>query len=289
MQSRTARHRLVYPVAAIVAFGLVSVPQSTASVPRLTEVSAIRLQAEVTSLVTGIAGVADAIPPAAVTSSLTPTDAPAAAATTCTYPCTVFDKFLSDLPVDVRNAILPPLIVVAWVIGLVMTPVLLVTSAVFGWPVSLRPAASTFTRQTAPAPAESVLAVGDPVPVPDVSATSSSVPGDTENAADAAVGITSPVDDAKPRVAARGTAPADTSPIESAASPKATDAEVSALEIAAASAQPVDETTPTVTATGDVAPATNRPARTRGRSSAAESTDSDSAPASSRAAKRSAR
>jgi hypothetical protein len=308
MQSRTARRRLVYPVAAIVAFGLVSVPQSTASTPRLIEVSAVRLQAEVTALVSGIADTVEAGTPAAAASSLTGTGAPAAAAATCTYPCTVFDKFLSSLPESIRNAILPPLIVVAWVIGLVMSPALLVTSAVFGWPYSLRPAAAT-TPETSPAAAEVTAALevtsatSDQPPVQADPGVSSSTPGDTANAGEVVVGIPAATADDPARGGAHSSrgetipvaspespeSPESTESPESSESPEST--ETPGLVPAAAESPtvsaPADVLTPAMTATADGSPVTPRLARAGGRSPHAE--PSDSSPTPQRAAKRSAR
>jgi hypothetical protein len=291
MQSRTARRRLVYPVAAIVAFGLVSVPQSTASTPRLIEVSAVRLQAEVTALVSGIADTVEAGTPAAAASSLTGTGAPAAAAATCTYPCTVFDKFLSSLPESIRNAILPPLIVVAWVIGLVMSPALLVTSAVFGWPYSLRPAAAT-TPETSPAAAEVTAALevtsatSDQPPVQADPGVSSSTP--TANAGEVVVGIPAATADDPARGGAHSSR-GETIPVASPESPEST--ETPGLVPAAAESPtvsaPADVLTPAMTATADGSPVTPRLARAGGRSPHAE--PSDSSPTPQRAAKRSAR
>lgn len=156
MQSRS-HTRLALPVAAIVALGALSVPHSTTPVPRLVGVSNVRLQAEVTTLIAGVADVAVVTPAAA--SGL----AAGGAAATCTYPCTVLDKWLSNLPPNVRDALLPPLYGIAFVVGLVLAPVLLVTSALFGRPYSLRPAAAI-----APTPAAARTAA---TPSPDPSST----------------------------------------------------------------------------------------------------------------------
>ena len=283
MQSYTTRDRLVYPVAAILALGLVSMPhQPGASAPRLAEISAVRLQAEVSSLVTGVAG---AQPPAAAAASLG-TGAPAAAP--CNYPCTVFDKIIDGLPPKIRDIVLPPLYVVALVIGALLAPVLLVTSAVFGWPYSLRPAAAISSRTSpAPASAAATAVASDPIPTQSDPGTASAIPGDTADAGDVAVGLPTGGDDNSPRIKARGTARVEANPIESPAEPETTTAAVTAVDVAAVAAAPVDEATPTVNAGRDIAPATGRPARNRSRSPEAASTDS--AQTTSRAAKRSVR
>lgn len=147
MLSRAIQGRLACPVAVIVAAGLVIAPinsGSAANSPRFVEFSAVRLQAEATTL---IAGVADST--AAKTAAALPEAAAAASATAaatsepCYYPCTIFDKFLDSLSPEIRSILLPPLMSLAIVIGAVLAPVLLVTSLVFDWPYELGPAAAT--------------------------------------------------------------------------------------------------------------------------------------------------
>ena len=299
MRSHTTRSRLVLPLAAVLTLGLVGVPHNPGAamtVPRLTEVAAVRLQAEVSSLVTEMAGVVDATAPAAAASSLAGTGA---AAATCTYPCTVFDKFLWNLPVDVRNAILPPLYAFAWVLGLVLAPVVLVTSALFGWPVSLRPAAAS-APEASPAPAEVTTAPGDRLsPKADPGTprrpTPSSAPGNTGGDGGAAVQIPAAGgDDDEPRGRAhRSTAPTtipltDLDSPESAAPVVKDSATVAAAtRTAARPASTADALAPAISAAEEAAPAAPRSTRPRSRSPEARSSDSGSAPK--RAATRSAR
>ena len=154
MLSRAIQGRLACPAAVIVAAGLVIAPinsGSAANSPRFVELSAVRLQAEATTLIAGVvdsaaAKTAAALPGAAAAASATA----AATAEPCYYPCTVFDKFLFSLSPEIRSILLPPLIylfagvgLVQGVIEAVLAPVLLVTSLVFGWPYELGPAAAT--------------------------------------------------------------------------------------------------------------------------------------------------
>ena len=147
MLSRAIQGRLACPVAVIVAAGLVIVPinsGSAANSPRFVEFSAVRLQAEATTL---IAGVVDSTP--AKTAAALPGAAAAASATAaatsepCYYECTSFTKFLFSLSPEIRNILLPPLMYLAIVIGAVMAPFVLLTSLVFDWPYELGPAAAT--------------------------------------------------------------------------------------------------------------------------------------------------
>lgn len=193
MHSHAAKERLIYPVAVLLAAGLVSVPHSPGSAttgPRLTEFAAVQLQAEVTALVTGIADAAEATTPGAAASILTGRG-PEAAATGCTYPCTIFDKFLESLPEDIRYALLPVVFSVAWVIGLVMAPVVLVTSALFGWPHSLGPAAAAdpettpgITPETLPTPAQVAAVTGDRPSTPVDDSANDAVAAENPNAGD---------------------------------------------------------------------------------------------------------
>ena len=154
MLSPAIQGRLARPVAVIVAAGLVIAPinsGSAANSPRFVELSAVRLQAEATTLIAGVvdstaAKTAAALPGAAAAASATAS----ATAEPCYYPCTIFDKFLDSLSPEIRSIILPPLIYLAAGLGLVqgvievvLAPLLLVTSLVFGWPYELGPAAAT--------------------------------------------------------------------------------------------------------------------------------------------------
>jgi len=264
VQSNAIRDRLVCPAAAFLALGLVSVPHQTASVPRLAEVSAVRLQAEVSALVTGVL---TATPPAAA-AGLPGTGATATTTAPCYYPCTVFDKFIDGLPPKIRNILLPPLYSITLVITAVLAPVLLVTSAVFGWPYSLRPAAAAPTPKSSPAPAAATAATSDQIPTQADPGTSSWVPGETANGGgDVAVGFSDARADNTPRTGARGSTRAEADAIESPESPEAP--------------------APAVTAIEGEAPIADRPTRSRGRSPEAGS--ADSGPSTTRAAKRSTR
>jgi hypothetical protein len=154
MLSRAIQGPLACPVAVIVAAGLVIAPinsGSAANSPRFVEFSAVRLQAEATTLIAGVvdstaAKTAVALPGAAAAASATA----AATSEPCYYPCTIFDKFLDNLSPEVRSILLPPLIylfagvgLVQGVIEVVLAPVLLLTSLVFDWPYDLGPAAAT--------------------------------------------------------------------------------------------------------------------------------------------------
>lgn len=292
MRSQTTRSRLVLPLAAVLILSLVGVPHNPGAamtVPRLTEVAAVRLQAEVSSLVTGMSDVVDAVPPAAAASNLAGTGA---AAGTCTYPCTVFDKFLSNLPVDVRNAILPPLYAVAWVVGLVLAPVVLVTSALFGWPVSLRPAAAS-GPETSPAPAEATTATGDRLSSKADPGTPASVPVDTGGDGGAAAQIPT-AGDGEPQGRKHRRSGATTMPVTDLESPEsATPAGKDSVPVAAATgtaAQPTstaDALAPAISAAEEAAPAAPRSTRPRSRSS--EARPADSGQATKKAATRSAR
>lgn len=180
MQSHTNRDRLVYPVAAILALGLVSVPHTSASTPRLIEVSVVRLQAEVTSLLAGVADDIDAEPTAAAVGSLAGTGVSAAA--TCTYPCTVADKFLSNLPENIRYAILPAAYAVAWALGAVMGLAYLVVSPVLKLlkidPFQPTPAAAA-SAETSLAHTNPTTAA-DPITTEAHSAAPSAAPGETK-------------------------------------------------------------------------------------------------------------
>lgn len=184
MQSHTTRDRLAYPVAAIVALGLVSVPHSAASAPMLTEVSVVRLQVEVTSVVTGIADGEGAEPPAAAVSTLTGTGATTAA--TCTYPCTIADKFLSNLPENIRYAILPAAYAVAWVLGAVMGLAYLVASPVLKLlkidPFQSTPAAAASTETPSAQPNPTPTTAVDPITTEAPPVAPSAAPGEVKKA-----------------------------------------------------------------------------------------------------------
>ena len=130
MSKHATRDRLVCPIAGILTVGLLSAPQSVApdSSPRFAEVAAVRLQAEVTSLVSGVADSAPAAAAATATAS----------ATGGTYPSTIFDKILYNLPPKIREVVIPPLYVLAMALGAIMG----VVYTVLGWPAATARAAA---------------------------------------------------------------------------------------------------------------------------------------------------
>jgi len=307
VSSHAIRGSLVFPVATMLALGLVSVshtPGSEASLPRLTEVSAVRLQAEVRSLVNGMAGALSAEPsaepsPAAAANSPIESATGTAAADSCIYPCTFFDKFLSSLPEDVRYAILPAVYVVAWWVGLIIAPVVLVTSALFGWPTTL-PGAAAATPETSPEPAEAAASASDPITSePDQEALP---PGPAGNAAaDEAVGIPTGNDDNRSRASAQRATEAGENPAESSVSPEAFAPATTATEVATEPTPSAEVLTAAITAAEEAAPIRDRPTPARGSLEAgtteaglaeagpAEAGPADSARAPQRAAKRSVR
>ena len=314
MYSHVARSRLVYPAAVLLTLGLVSVPHNPGSAttgPRLTEFAAVQLQAEVTALVTGIPDAAEATPPGAAASILTGSGA-GAAATGCTYPCTIFDKFLESLPEDIRYALLPAVYSIAWVIGLVMAPVVLVTSALFGWPYSLGPAASTTAGTTpetnpdsSPAPAEVTAAVGDRAVTPVDDAADGDVAVEISTASENPEsgvrmhrdirGETVPlVGSEVPQITIAVAEVADTagSELPAAEVPAATEVQAgsevqAATEVPDVPADAADVPVEAMTATDEPAPVSPRPAGDRIGSAQAD--NSDSAPKRTRAATRSTR
>ena len=120
MSNAVIRDHLVYPAAALLALSLVTVaqPTSTASAPRLAAVAAIRLQAEVTGYVSALADAAltDPAPPRPAAASVVPV-APTASAAGAPYPSTFFDKLISSLPPEIQSIVLPPLYVIATIVG----------------------------------------------------------------------------------------------------------------------------------------------------------------------------
>lgn len=160
MPGLVVRDRLVYPAAVVLALGAVTVaqPAATAASPRLAEIAAIRLQAEVTGFVSGLgvtatAGVTAPGPAASV--------APAAATASAvgdTWPSTFLDKLIYNLPPQIQSIVIPPLYVVMTVVGAIMGLFYLV----FGFPKDLMPAAAVApeTPRGAAAAAAPVEAVG---------------------------------------------------------------------------------------------------------------------------------
>lgn len=167
MHSHANRHRLVYPIAAMLAAGVVSIPHHEASAPRLAEVSAVNLQAAATALVSGLDDTS-----LAHLAAVAPAPAASAAASSWTYNpnYTVFDNLLANLPLEIRNVLLPPLYVVASVVGaivglayLVVSPILKLLKIDPFKPAAAVPAAATRPAGPQPVPAESPAAVGNPV------------------------------------------------------------------------------------------------------------------------------
>jgi hypothetical protein len=151
----------------------------------------------------------------------------------------------------------------------------------------LRSAAAANTARTTPAPAAATAAVIDPLPMqadpgPSEAGTPSSVPGETVNGANATVGKPIGNDD-KPRPRERRITGAETNQIEVPGSPEGS------APALTASTPALTASTPAVTNVDEVAPVADRPARTHARTQAAEAASSDRAPASPRAAKRTAR
>ena len=164
MPNVVIRDRLVYPAAALLALSLVTVaqPTSTASAPRLAAVAAIRLQAEVTGYVSALADAAltDPAPPRPAAASVVPV-APTASAAGAPYRSTFFDKLISSLPPEIQSIVLPPLYVIATIVGVIMG----IVYTIFGWPKDLLPAASVTPiapRGPAAAAVEPVSAQPDP-------------------------------------------------------------------------------------------------------------------------------
>jgi hypothetical protein len=153
MLSRAIQGRLACPVAVIVAAGLLIAPinsGSAANSPRFVEFSAVRLQAEATTLIAGVADSTAAKTAAALPGAAAASATAAATSEPCYYPCTIFDKFLDSLSPEIRSILLPPLMylfagvgLVQGLIEVVLAPLLLVTSLVFDWPYELGPAAAT--------------------------------------------------------------------------------------------------------------------------------------------------
>lgn len=203
MISHANRDRLVYPMAAILAAGLVTIPPAPGSVsafpgvPRFAEVSAIRLQSEATSLFSGLDD--------AVIAELTSAP-PTAAADSPTYnpAYTPLDNFVWNLPPDIRDALLPGLYAVAWVVGAVIGIAYLIAapiiklfnpSADIPWPAAAAPAEP-------PAPARSVAGSA----VPGVTPAAEPVGADSQAKAKAQAQAQAQVEDAG--TPAEGTVPA---------------------------------------------------------------------------------
>lgn len=198
MQSHANRNRLVLPVAAIVALGSVSVPHTRASVspPRLTEVAAVRLQAEVTSLVSGVAGAIAPIAPAAAAAV-----SPAAGSTPTSTPTynpnyTWLDNFVANLPDKIRYAILPPLYVVAAALGAVIGIVKLLVTPI----VRLFNPESTFPFPSAAVATPAVRAQTRPTRARPV-APPSSAPGDIAGSGKSGRRVARPVAEVTAKVA----------------------------------------------------------------------------------------
>ena len=181
MSSLGVRDHLVLPAAVALALGLVTVaqPNPGASSPRFAGVSAIRLQAEVTGFVAGVAdGAVDGLasaPLAAVSAAPAAAASAAPAAATASalgapYPSTFLEKWVDSLPPEIQSIVSPPLYVMAMVVGAILG----VVYTIFGWPKDLMPAAAVAPpakRGTAAA------AAAEPVGAPADSSVTSATPG----------------------------------------------------------------------------------------------------------------
>lgn len=129
MQRHIVRDRLVYPVAAAVALSIVTVPHAAGvHGSRLVEVSAVRLQAEVSTYIGGLPDAAVFEPAANAPASAASTTA---AATSWSYnpAYTFLDNIVYNLPPKIRDLVIPPLYVFAAVLGVVMAvPMFVITS-----------------------------------------------------------------------------------------------------------------------------------------------------------------
>ncbi len=127
MSSDAQRSRLAYPVAAVVALGLVTVPHAESTTPRLVETSAVRLAAEVSSAVGGLTDLA--LVRAAATA---PTSA--AAAPSDSWPdmsnYSWLDQAVAKLPPKLRQAVVYGLAFVGFGLGSIVQTVGMVIQAV---------------------------------------------------------------------------------------------------------------------------------------------------------------
>ena len=276
MPNAVIRDRLVYPAAALLALSLVTVaqPTSTASAPRLAAVAAIRLQAEVTGYVSALADAAltDPAPPRPAAASVVPV-APTASAAGAPYPSTFFDKLISSLPPEIQSIVLPPLYVIATIVGVIMG----IVYTIFGWPKDLLPAASV----TPIAPRGPAAAAVEPVRAQPDSHGSSATPGADRTPVPAVAG--SAVAEASRADVGVGVADANLPPTGVRQNRGRHPAPVAAA-VGAAAAVGIAAPSPVAAVTGNESEAVDHPSRVRSRSSADRSAD----PAPSRTPRRSA-
>jgi hypothetical protein len=264
MSIHTVRDRLVLPVAAFAALSSVTSvqPSSEAASRRIAEVPAIRLQAEATTLVSGIG--------AGAVAALSPVAHAAATANSSTYNpnYTVFDNFLWSLPPNIQKALLPVAYAVAWVVGAVIGIVRLIAAPFTGLPAAALPTAPRAASTTPEAPpahddtpataSQATTAIGPGTPRTE-SGAPSSAPGVTRKANSVALDTA---------VATVDNTPADTAP----------------RNPGRAQTRAAVETAPDPT--DGAAPSSEPSARPRGRSATGGSRDASASPA---AATRSAR
>ena len=278
MSNAVIRDHLVYPAAALLALSLVTVaqPTSTASAPRLAAVAAIRLQAEVTGYVSALADAAltDPAPPRPAAASVVPV-APTASAAGAPYPSTFFDKLISSLPPEIQSIVLPPLYVIATIVGVIMG----IVYTIFGWPKDLLPAASV----TPIAPRGPAAAAVEPVRAQPDSHGSSATPGADRTPVPAVAG--SAVAEASRADVGVGVGVADAN-LPPAGGPQHRGRHPApvAAAVGAAAAVGIAAPSPVAAVTGNESEAVDHPSRVRSRSSADRSAD----PAPSRTPRRSA-
>lgn len=291
MSTIAIRDRLVYPAAVVLALGAVTLAPPTPGSPRYTEVSTIRLQAEVSSFVSGladatVAGLAS-VPQAAA--SVTPAAA-SGSAVGDPWPSTFLDKLVNSLPPQFQSIILPPLYVVVTVVGAIMG----VFYTVFGWPKDLMPAAAVALER--PRGAAASVTPTEPVANQQDSNAASAKPGISAGAdrTSVAPAVDAPAEPGgAPSGPTRGrhaetTAVADGSeaakspapeivPVASAAeaAPAAVAHEVAPVAVEADTLTPdvAVEQAPAATPAGNTAAPVTRPTRGRAASSGARSAD----------------
>lgn len=160
MSSDAQRYRLAYPVAAVVALGLVTVPHAESTTPRLVEASSVRLAAEVSSAVGGLTDLALVRAAAA---------APAAAtAPSDSWPdmsnYSWLDQAVAKLPPKLRQAVVYGLAFVGFGLGSIVQSVGMVIQAV------LKPIQKIIKPKAASIPSAAAVAAGNspaaqPIPV----------------------------------------------------------------------------------------------------------------------------
>lgn len=167
MQRNAVRERLTFPIAAAMALSLVTVPHTAGSeASRLVEVSAVRLQAEVT---TYLKALDDAAVPGLAGSAPTPAAAAAEAAssTANSWPYnpsySFLDNIVYNLPPKIRALVIPPLYAFAWVLGAAMAVPMLVIAPIVKLFKPSAAAARTVRPAAAIAQAAPAIPAVDPI------------------------------------------------------------------------------------------------------------------------------